>query len=98
MARKKKEEKILYQLDTEKLSLSNEKHIEPMMQFLSENIKTSEIAKDGKMVNIEVSPSISKKIVKLRVKKYFYQAGLKEEYRIVALPKSDANGFQIIPK
>ncbi|TFH29257.1 MAG: hypothetical protein E4G98_04155 [Promethearchaeota archaeon] len=96
MARKKKGELTLYQLDVSKISVLKEKYIEQVMQFLEEKISASEIAKEGNMVNINVPTSISKKFLKLRIKKYLYQAGLKSEFKIVALPKGEASGFQIL--
>ncbi len=96
MARKKKVESSLFQLDVSKISVLKEKYIEQIMQYLEENVASSEIAKEGNMVNINVPPSISKKFLKLRIKKYLYQAGLKEEFKIVALPKGEVPGFQIL--
>ena len=96
MARKKKVELTLYKLDISKISVLKEKYIEQVMQYLEENIASSEIVKEGNMVNINVPPSISKKFIKLRIKKYLYQAGLKDEFKIVALQKGEVSGFQIL--
>ncbi|MHA1672114.1 MAG: 60S ribosomal protein L22 [Promethearchaeota archaeon] len=96
MARKKKVELSLYQLDVSKISVLKEKYIEQIMQYLEENVTSSEIAKEGNKVNINVPSSISKKFLKLRIKKYLYQAGLKDEFKIVALPKGEVSGFQIL--
>ncbi|MHA1611078.1 MAG: hypothetical protein ACTSYU_03410 [Promethearchaeota archaeon] len=96
MARKKKIELTLYKLDVSKISVLKEKYIEQVMQYLEENIESSEIVKEGNMVNINVPLSISKKYIKIRIKKYLYQAGLKEEFKIVALPKGEVSGFKIL--
>ncbi|MHA1777597.1 MAG: hypothetical protein DRO88_03620 [Promethearchaeia archaeon] len=96
MARKKKVELALFHLDVSKISGMKEKHIEQLMQYLEESIAESKISKDGSTVKIEVLPTVSKKVIKLRVKKYIYQAGLKDEFKVVALPKGDVPGFQIL--
>ena len=96
MARKKKVELSLYQLDVSKISVLKEKYIEQIMQYLEENVASSELAQAGYLVNNNFPPAISKKILKLRIKKYLYQAGLKEEFKIVALPKGEVSGFQIL--
>lgn len=96
MARKKKIELNLFHLDVSKISGTKEKHIEQLMQYVEESITDSKLSKDGNTVKIEVPPSISKKVIKLRVKKYLYQAGLKEEFKVVALPKGEVPGFQIL--
>lgn len=75
-----------------------EKHIEQIMQYLEENVPDSKISKDGNLVKIEVPISISKKVLKLRIKKYIYQAGLKDEFKLVALPKGETSGFQILSR
>ncbi|MCF2138419.1 MAG: hypothetical protein K9W44_00020 [Candidatus Lokiarchaeota archaeon] len=98
MARKKKVELNLFHLDVSKISAMKEKHIEQIMQYLEENVPDSKISKDGNLVKIEVPISISKKVLKLRIKKYIYQAGLKDEFKLVALPKGETSGFQILSR
>ncbi|WP_457559673.1 hypothetical protein [Candidatus Harpocratesius sp.] len=98
MARKKKVELNLFHLDVSKISAMKEKHIEQIMQYLEENVPDSKITKDGNLVKIEVPISISKKVLKLRIKKYIYQAGLKDEFKIVALPKGETSGFKILSR
>lgn len=99
MARKKKADLKTYQLDVSKIStLKKANYTEQIMQYLDENIPTSEISKEGNVVKINVPISLSKKFLKLRIKKYIYQAGLKDEFKIVALPKGEVPGFQVLER
>jgi hypothetical protein len=99
MARKKKVEevKIVYIVDISKLSLlKKDKYVEQAGQFLEEQIPSSTISKDGNILSIEVPEKISKKMFKLRLNKFLYSSGLKDEFRLISLNNDKGNGFQIM--
>ncbi len=86
-----------YVIDTERFGFKDEKFVEQMAQFLEERIPDSEIAIEGNIVKAEVPDEYTKRMFKLRGNKFLYQAGLKDDYRLVSLVKSDAGeGYMIV--
>ncbi len=100
MARKKKIETKDYLLDTStKFSLSKDIYIDQIKKYLEQNIKPKcKISKDGNKLNISVPITVSKKMLKMRMNKYLYTAGLKTEYRIITLNSDKGEGYKIIEK
>jgi hypothetical protein len=100
MAKKKTKEPttIDYQIDVSKLSLTQEKYINQIGQFVEENIPSSSARKDGNILDITVPVAITKRMLRLRVNKFLYQSGLKAQYRLVSLVTNEATGYQIIER
>ena len=98
MARKKKSEGITFEVNLAKFALTKEKYIDQLSQFLEEHLSSSKVTKDGNSLKVTVPESFSKNMLKLRIDKYLYQAGLKENYRLVSLGKSELPGFQIMER
>ena len=98
MAKKKKIETIEYIVDTAKLGLKKEKYIDQTRQYVEENIANSKVSKNGSILNINVPKNVSKKMLKLRLNKYLYNAGLKEDFRLISLVSEKGNGFQIMDR
>ena len=98
MARKKKIETIDYIVDVAKLGLKKDKYIEQAKQYVEENIVNSKVSKDGNTLNVNVPKPVSKKMLKLRLNKFLYNAGLKEDFRLISLVSEKGNGFQIMDR
>ncbi len=96
MARKKKEKKVpthVFEVNVSKLSISQEKYVDQMISFISENMKPKDISKDGNKVNIEFPESITKKMFKLRLSRFLYQSGLKSDFRLVSMLNEGKQGY-----
>ena len=93
--RKKKIQLTSFEIDASKLIPGKEKYVTQLMQFLDEHIAGSESGKEGNIITVNVPPAVNKKMLKLRLNKFLYQSGLKQEYRLIALSKKDVSGFQI---
>ena len=79
-----------------RLSLSEDKYISQMSQFLEERIKDCKINKEGNKLQIEVPKPFNSRMLKHRAEKFLYQSGLKLEYRLVSLQNQGLKGFQIM--
>ena len=96
MARKKKIETDTYQIDASRLSMSEDKYIDQLRQFLEERINNCKVKKDGNKLQVEVPTKISLRDLKQRADKFLYRSGLKLEYRLVSLQNEGAKGYQIM--
>lgn len=96
MARKKKTEMVTYQIDTDKLSMSEDKYVGQLRQFLEERIDDCKIDKDGKKLIVNVPKNVNLRLLKQRADKFLYQSGLKLEYRLVSMQNKGIQGYQIM--
>ena len=97
MARKKKKEPThIFEVNVSKLSISQEKYVDQMISFISENLKVNDVSKDGNKVNIELPTSISKKMFKLRLNRFLYQSGLKSDFRLISMLNEGKQGYMFM--
>ena len=99
MARKKKKEPThVFEVNVSKLSISQEKYVDQMIQFISENLSSAKANKDGNKVNVELPTSISKKMFKLRLNRFLYQSGLKNDFRLISMLNEGKQGYMIMDR
>ena len=99
MARKKKKEPThVFEVNVSKLSISQEKYIDQMIQFISENLKEAKAAKDGNHVSVTVPETITKKMFKLRINRFLYQSGLKNDFRLISMLNEGKQGYMIMER
>ncbi len=99
MARKKKKEIThTFEVNVSKLSISQEKYVDQMISFISENLKVEDITKDGNKVNIELPQTISKKMFKLRLNRFLYQSGLKSDFRLISMLNEGKQGYMFMDR
>jgi len=88
------ETKTIY-VNVKDLSFKSEQHIDDLMQFIVEQIPQLEVNREGNDLEITMPPDLSKRAIKLRIKKFLYKKDLKEDYRPIAYREDDKNGFTI---
>jgi len=101
MARKKKEKKVpthVFEVNVSKLSLSQEKYVDEMISFISENLKVKDVSKDGNKVDVELPKTISKKMFKLRLNRFLYQSGLKSDFRLISMLNEGKQGYMFMDR
>jgi hypothetical protein len=99
MARKKKKETThVFEVNVSKLSISQEKYVDQMIQFISENLKEVKAEKDGHKVNFIFPESITKKMFKLRLNRFLYQSGLKNDFRLISMLNEGKQGYMIMDR
>ena len=101
MARKKKAKKDpthVFEVNVSKLSISQEKYVDQMISFISENLKEAKASKDGNHVSVTLPESISKKMFKLRLNRFLYQSGLKNDFRLVSMLNEGKQGYMIMDR
>lgn len=97
MARKKKKESThVFEVNVSKLSISQEKYVDQMIQFISENMKVNDASKDGNLTIFTLPETITKKMFKLRLNRFLYQSGLKNDFRLVSTLNEGKQGYKIM--
>jgi len=86
-------------LDVKNLvSFGKEKYATDLMRFLSEMLPQIEIVKNANEFEITMPQKLSKRVIRLRVRKFLHQNGLYNEFRPISINQSDRNGYMIKQK
>ncbi len=97
MARKKKKEPThIFEVNVSKLSISQEKYVDQMISFISENLKVNDVSKDGNHVSVTLPESITKRMFKLRLNRFLYQSGLKSDFRLISMLNEGKQGYMFM--
>lgn len=86
--------KTIY-INVKDLSFKSEEHIENLTRFLAEQIPQLEINHEGNEIEVIMPVDLSKRAIKLRIKKFLYKNNLKEDYRPIAYRDDDRNGYTV---
>ena len=101
MARKKKEKKVpthVFEVNVSKLSITQEKYVDQMISFISENLQDAKATKDGNHVSVTLPKTISKKMLKLRLDRFLYQSGLKSDFRLISMLNEGKQGYKFMDR
>ncbi len=81
-----------------KKGFSGNELIEGLTRFLAEALPKLKITLNGTDIEIEKPERLSKRAIKLRIKKYLYKKGIDNDYRAIALLSPDKEGYTIKEK
>ena len=90
-------------VNADQLSFNNDKDIDNMARFLEERITPKsglkEVVRSKNTLELKLTKSVSKRVVKQYLTKYLHRAGLRLDYRVLATfqGKKDAD-FNIYPR
>ena len=88
----------------DQLSFSNDKDIDDLGRFLEERITPreglQEVVRNKNNLELNLTKEVSKRRVKLFVKKYLHRAGIKLDYRVLATFQQGRNkaDFHLYPR
>jgi hypothetical protein len=86
-------------IDVKDLSLDKEQYVEDLLRFLSEQLPSIELSRNANKIDVQMPSSMSRKVLKLRLKKFLHQKALKDKYRPIAFrTPDDDQGFMIKEK
>ena len=88
-------ELIIYIKD---LSIEKEQYVDDLLRFLEEQLPQIELNRNGNELEIVMPLKLSKRAVKLRLKKFLYRKNLHEKYRPISYNTSDNQGYRIKEK
>ncbi|MFX1317395.1 MAG: hypothetical protein ACFE9T_16150 [Promethearchaeota archaeon] len=80
-------------VNVKNLSFKSDQHVVDLVRFLSESVPQIIVNRDGNELNIELPINLSKRVIRLRIKKFLYKKGLKEEFRPISFKSMDKEGY-----
>ena len=80
------------------VSFGKDQNVTDLMRFLSEMLPQIEIVRNANELEITMPQKLSKRVIRLRVRKFLHQNGLYNEYRPISITESDKDGYMIKQK
>lgn len=80
------------------LSFGKEQDVADLTRFLSETLPQIEIDRNANELEIKMPEKLSKRAIRLRIRKFLYQNGLYNDYRPISITSSEKDGYMIKQK
>jgi len=80
------------------LSYKDDSLVVDLVRFLQEKLASIQIERNGNELEISAPLSMSKKIIKLRIRKFLYKNNLKEIFRPISYKIDEKDGYEIHEK
>jgi len=80
------------------LSIEKEQHVDDLIRFLEERLPQIELSRSGNEVGVVMPSDMSRRAIKLRIKKFLYRKNLTEKFRPISYKTSDNQGYMIKEK
>jgi len=85
-------------INAKELSFKSDQLVEDLERFLIEALPQLKVSRNGVEIDIEMPEKLSKKAIKLRIKKFLYKKGLDNDFRPISLKTADKNGYIVKEK
>ncbi len=80
------------------LSFKSEQLVVDLIRYLSEALPQLQIIRDANELEIIAPLKLSKRMIRLRIKKYLYKKGVNGEYRPISMNEVDKDGYVVKEK
>jgi hypothetical protein len=85
-------------INVKELSFKSEQHVLDLIRFLSEALPQITLDRNGNDINVEMPTKLSRRAVKLRIKKFLYKNGLHNDFRPISHKTSKNEGYTVKEK
>ncbi len=85
-------------INIKELSIEKEQYVDDLLRFLEEQLPQIELSRNGNQLEIVMPIKLSKRAIKLRLKKFLYRKNLNEKYRPISYNTSKNQGYMIKEK
>ena len=85
-------------LKVDDLSYKDDSLVIDLVRFLQEKLANLQIERNGNELEISAPLSMSKRIIKLRIRKFLYKNNLKEDFRPISYKQDEKDGYEIHEK
>jgi hypothetical protein len=82
-------------IDVKELSIEKDQHVDDLLRFLEEQLPQIEISRRGNEVGLVMPQEMSKRTIKLRLKKFLHRKNLAEKFRPISYKTLDNQGYMI---
>lgn len=80
------------------LSFKSDQHVVDLIRFLAEALPQITLDRDGNELKVSLPLNLSRRALKLRIKKFLYKKGLNKDFRPISYKSSDKEGYSIKEK
>ncbi|MBY8985202.1 MAG: hypothetical protein KGD65_09055 [Candidatus Lokiarchaeota archaeon] len=80
------------------LSFKSDQHVVDLIRFLAEALPQINLDRDGNELKVSLPLNLSRRAVKLRIKKFLYKKGLNKDFRPISYKSNDKEGYSIKEK
>jgi hypothetical protein len=85
-------------INVKDLSFKSEQHVLDLIRYLSEALPQITLERTGNDINIEMPEKLSKRAIRLRIKKYLHKKGLYGDFRPISYKADETQGYMIKEK
>ena len=82
-------------IEVKDLSLEKDEHVEDLLRFLKEQLPQIELSRSANEIEVKIPQNMSKRTIKLRLKKFLHQKNIKEKFRPISYKSVDREGYMI---
>ncbi|MFX1376012.1 MAG: hypothetical protein ACFFA0_09390 [Promethearchaeota archaeon] len=87
-----------FTINVKDLSFKSDQHVEDLVRFIAESLPQIDIERVGNEIAISMPLTLSKRTIKLRIKKFLYKKGLNKDFRPISLKSADKEGYTVKEK
>ena len=87
-----------FTINVKDLSFKSEQHVLDLTRYLSEALPQINLTRTGNEINIEMPEKLSKRALRLRIKKFLYKNGLHNDFRPISHKTSENEGYTVKEK
>jgi len=85
-------------IEVKELSFEKDQFVDDLLRYLSEQLPQIEISRNGNELEAITPLNLSKRALRLRLKKFLYQKKLHDQYRPISYRKENKDGYMIKKK
>ena len=82
-------------IEVKDLSIEKEQHVDDLLRYLEEQLPQIEISRSGNEIEVVMPQQMSRRAIKLRIKKFLHRKNLTEKFRPISYKTSDNQGYMI---
>lgn len=87
-----------FTINVKDLSFKSEQHVLDLIRYLSEALPQITLDRNGNDINVEMPNKLSKRTLKLRIKKFLHKKGLYNDYRPISYKTDETEGYIVKEK
>ena len=80
------------------LSFKSDQHVVDLIRYLAEVLPQINLDRDGNELSVLLPRNLSKRVLRLRIKKFLHKKGLYKDFRPVSYKSADKDGYSIKEK
>jgi len=87
-----------FTINVKDLSFKSEQYVLDLIRYLSEALPQITLDRNGNDINVEMPNKLSKRTLKLRIKKFLHKKGLYNDYRPISYKTTETEGYIVKEK